>query len=669
MDDTEQQPELELAEMAYFGPTSLTYLPVLQWLADNFYLCGGCTVPCRLLYELYIETCNPDFKIQVHPSTFGKLIQLVFPGLVTRKRTTAGSIRYHYDGIAIKKESSFYARFCCLLYEQNYLRNCSPGEVSISDVQPSTSRSSWSSENAADYKKNRQKKGTVSFRYIRHNKMSICVFNYNCYLICTDEIQLAHLLQNNLGLCNLTTCLLPPLLFHPLAKYFCCLNISLNNFVCTETRNCGQDNCNLFFFIVQNKFWCIKSKNLQYYPSVIYLKTEQETFHYLSPDFNQFFFGEQAQSETYPYELIALLANDYYSYCQVILQMVRETKLDKVEDCIMSFWTSLQPERIELMCLPDVCQLLKSYDRYLFKELENILLPDFLEEVPAQHIDSIRSFSENVKCWMLNPLGGFPLLLQTSKSNEAKEFVKRLRRQTDLCNMVKTVRALLNNNSTVTVLRSGLHAIFNEKSLDVIKDLFQEFRNPKKRQKNIQLKCLKNFISLLTSSTDIRDLLSSLSSDLQTFVIKPSKSKEAFKEQAADFMLKWNLLLSNVGKILTINRTDSFGSWLLLNMLLVDFAAHIFQSYIEEEKEEGNALVTNQNEVPVLCVYEPSHLTACFAEEEPQANATQTSLVMQNQNNFGLTNAFQSSELFGEHSHCQQAHPGNLGRENYYIMY
>ncbi|NWI84005.1 RFX8 protein, partial [Dryoscopus gambensis] len=125
---------------------------------------------------------------------------------------------------------------------------------------------------------------------------------------------------------------------------------------------------------------------------------------------------------------------------------------------------------------------------------------------------------------------------------------------------LQTIRALLKNNSTVTVLRSGLHAIFNEKSLDVTKDLFQEkFRNSKKRQKNIQLKCLKNFISSLTFSTDIRDLLSCLSSDLQTFVIEPSKSKEAFKEQASDFMLKWNLLLSNVGKILTINRTDSFG--------------------------------------------------------------------------------------------------------------
>ncbi|NXD20188.1 RFX8 protein, partial [Spelaeornis formosus] len=125
---------------------------------------------------------------------------------------------------------------------------------------------------------------------------------------------------------------------------------------------------------------------------------------------------------------------------------------------------------------------------------------------------------------------------------------------------LQTVRALLNNNSIVTVLRSGLHAIFNEKSLGVTKDLFQEkFRSPKKQQKNIQLKCLKNFISSLTSSTDIRNLLSCFSSDLQTFVIKPSKSKKAFKEKASDFMLKWNLLLSNIGKILTINRTDSFG--------------------------------------------------------------------------------------------------------------
>ncbi|NXG05185.1 RFX8 protein, partial [Sakesphorus luctuosus] len=148
----------------------------------------------------------------------------------------------------------------------------------------------------------------------------------------------------------------------------------------------------------------------------------------------------------------------------------------------------------------------------------------------------------------------------SSSLTEVKEFVKRIRRQTDLCNMAKTVRALLSNNSTVTVLRAGLHAVFNEQSLDVTKNLFQDkFRNPKKWQKNIVFKCLKNLISLLASSTDIQDLLSCFSSDLQTFVIKPCRSKEALKKQASDFMLKWNFLLSTVGKILTINRTDSFG--------------------------------------------------------------------------------------------------------------
>lgn len=30
--------------------------------------------------------------------------------------------RYHYDGIAIKKNSSFYARYCSLLSEKNYHR-------------------------------------------------------------------------------------------------------------------------------------------------------------------------------------------------------------------------------------------------------------------------------------------------------------------------------------------------------------------------------------------------------------------------------------------------------------------------------------------------------------------------------------------------------------------
>jgi len=43
--------------------------------------------------------------------------------------------------------------------------------------------------------------------------------------------------------------------------------------------------------------------------------------------------------------------------------------MQQVEGCIVSFWRSLQHEKIALMSLPDVCQLFKSYDRQLFKVL------------------------------------------------------------------------------------------------------------------------------------------------------------------------------------------------------------------------------------------------------------------------------------------------------------
>ncbi|KAM6100479.1 LOW QUALITY PROTEIN: DNA-binding protein RFX8 [Theristicus caerulescens] len=541
--------------MAEGSPTSLLHLSIVRWIADNFSLCEGCTVPRWLVYELYMESCSPKSKYQVNSATFGKLIRLVFPGLGTRRLGTRGSTRYHYDGIAIKKNSSFYARYCSLLSEKNYHRHRSPGEASSSAWQPSSLPGSRAPLRA--------------------------------------PVEMPAVMEMQL----------------------------VTRAIAKKKRT---------------------SKNLHCSPSVTYLKTEQERFQYPWPEFSRFYLWEQELRKKYPYEMIVLLANEYYSHCQDILHMVRESELDKVEDCIMSFWRSLQPERIALMSLPDVCQLFKSYDRQLFKEMENILLHDFLEEVPVQHMKSIRLFSKNVELWLLNALQEFPLLLQTSKSKEVTVFIKRLRRKTDLSNMAKTMRTVLNSNSKVTVLRSDLHAVIDQGFLDVPGNVFQKkFRNPEELQNDIELKCLNNLMSLLAPSTDIRVLLNCMSSNLEAFVIQPSRSKEEFRKLASDFQLRWNFLLSAVSKAMTLNYADSFGSWHLFNLLLMDFVAHIFLSYIEEEGDES-FWVANQNESPVLWVYEPSHLWGYFAEEQPQANAPQTALItlMQSQSNFGLSNVF-----------------------------
>ncbi|XP_008936035.1 PREDICTED: DNA-binding protein RFX8, partial [Merops nubicus] len=491
-------------------------------IADNFYLCEGSTVPRWLLYELYMESCGPDPKCQVNSATFGKLIRLVFPGLGTKRLGRRGNTRYHYAGIAIKKNSSSYARYCCLLSEKNG-NACSSGD-------------------AAGYMSKSQKNRTI--------------------LHCSS--------------------------------------------------------------------------------SVIYLKTEQKEYQDPWPEFSRFYPEEQEIEKKYPCDMVVLLATEYHSHCQDILHMVRRKELDKVAGCIMSFWRSLQPGRIALMSLTDVCQLFKSYDRRLFKEIENILLHDFLEEIPVQHIMLIKSFSKDLQVCLLNALAGFPLPLQTSKFKEATMFLKRLGRKTDLSIMAKTMRTVLNSNSKVSVLRSDLHAVINRGFLDVTGNLFQTtFRNLEELQNNIELKCLNDLMPLLTPSTDIRILLNCVSSNLQAFVIQPSRSKEEFKKVASDFQLRWNFLLSAVSKAMTLKYADSFGSWHLFNLLLMDFVAHIFLSYIEEEGDESFQ-VTKQNESRFLWIYEPRHLWSYFAEEQPQDNIQQTALItlMQSQSNFRLNNIF-----------------------------
>ncbi|XP_025922128.1 LOW QUALITY PROTEIN: DNA-binding protein RFX8 [Apteryx rowi] len=521
-------------------------------IADNFCVCEGCSVPRCLLYEMYIENCSQNVNDQVNPATFGKLVRLVFPGVGTRRLGTRGSARYHYDGIYVKKSSSFYARYCSLLSEKNY-----------------HSGDACTSGDAAGYKSNSQKKGT--------------------------------------------------------------------------------------------------SKDLHYFPSVINLKNEEDRFEYSLPEFRKLYSWEQELGKKHPYELVALLADEYCSYCQDILQNVRKEELDKVEDCIISFWKSLQPETTTLMSLPDVCQLLKYYDRQLFKEMENILLNDFLEDVSIQYLKSIKLFSKNVKLWLLNALEEFPLLLQKSKFKEVTVFVKRLRRKTYLSSIAKTMKIVLNNNSKVTVLKSDLHAVIDQEFVDIHGNPFQKkFRNPDELENDIELKCLNDLIALLDTSTDIRIFLNCMSSNLQAFVIQPSKNKEEFKKLAANFQLRWNFLLTGVSKAMTLCRTVSFGSWHLFNLLLLEYVAHIFQSHLEEEGDE-NLCVVEQNDSTILLVHEPDHLLDNFAEQQSQTKALQPTPVtlMQSQSDDSLSNIFQSSELFGGHRHRQQAHPGHVGRQNY----
>ncbi|XP_029088330.1 LOW QUALITY PROTEIN: DNA-binding protein RFX8 [Monodon monoceros] len=277
--------------------------------------------------------------------------------------------------------------------------------------------------------------------------------------------------------------------------------------------------------------------------------------------------------------LMAFLADEYCSYCQDTLQNVRR---------LTSFRKSLQQDTVTLMSLPDVCQLLKCYDGQLYKGIEDVLLHDFLEDVSIQHLKSVQLFGKKFKLWFLTASEGFPALLQISKLREVTVFVKRLRRKTYLSNMAKTMRMVLKNSRRVSILQLDLHAIMHQGALDISqKALTSNPSGTDDLEGNTEMKCLSSLISLLGMSTDLSVFLNCLSSNLQTFVFQPSRSKEEFIRLATSIQLRWNFLLTAMSKAMTLWHRDSFGSWHLLHLLLLEYVIHTLQSCIEEDEEDG----------------------------------------------------------------------------------
>uniref|UniRef100_A0AC11BGS3 Regulatory factor X8 n=1 Tax=Ovis aries TaxID=9940 RepID=A0AC11BGS3_SHEEP len=344
-----------------------------------------------------------------------------------------------------------------------------------------------------------------------------------------------------------------------------------------------------------------------------------------SSEFRRCPFWEQELAKKYSYHTVTFLADEYCNCCQDILQYV--------EDLLMSFWKSLQQDTVMLLSLPDVCQLLKSYDVQLYKGIEDVLLHDFLEDVSIQYLKSVRLFSKKFKLWLLSALEGFPALLQISKLKEVTVFVKRLRRKTYLSNMAKTMRMVLRNTRRVSILKSDLCTIFHQGVLDISqKVLSRDLSSADVLGENTEMKCLSSLISLLGTSTDLSVFMNCLSSNLQEFVFQPSRSKEEFIQLAASFQLRWNFLLTAVSKAMTLCHRDSFGSWHLFHLLLLEYVIHILQSCIEEEDEEDNVgslkEILSDDQSPVQPDHEPHHPPDCPPAQERESLSADPPRVM-----------------------------------------
>ena len=116
----------------------------LFWLRSNFQLSEGACIPRCEVYCYYVDFCNRSQHQPVNAASFGKVISTwtkdlirlylrlnfraflsqvirqMFPHLTTRRLGTRGKSRYHYYGLAVKKESIYYRSNSCRKEKHKY---------------------------------------------------------------------------------------------------------------------------------------------------------------------------------------------------------------------------------------------------------------------------------------------------------------------------------------------------------------------------------------------------------------------------------------------------------------------------------------------------------------------------------------------------------------------
>ncbi|CAL1281618.1 unnamed protein product [Larinioides sclopetarius] len=80
----------------------------LVWLEENYETAEGVCIPRSTLYMHYVDFCAKNYMQPVNAASFGKIIRQQFPQLTTRRLGTRGQSRYHYYGIAIRENSTYF---------------------------------------------------------------------------------------------------------------------------------------------------------------------------------------------------------------------------------------------------------------------------------------------------------------------------------------------------------------------------------------------------------------------------------------------------------------------------------------------------------------------------------------------------------------------------------
>ncbi|KAI8588246.1 RFX DNA-binding domain-containing protein [Geranomyces variabilis] len=282
----------------------------------------------------------------------------------------------------------------------------------------------------------------------------------------------------------------------------------------------------------------------------------------------------------------------YKEHCQTLLQSIQYMKFNEVETIIKDYWENMGANR-DIVNSNEIVEYVWRYDSLLYDTIMNLLLPNVLQMMPIQIIQTVRQFARQLEGWMLKALEGYSHLLTSRKIEVVKVFIQQLRRHTSLNHLAQAAAAVLDNQEQV----NQMLADWNRIDFENIRD--QASWVCECRKADIMQIMEIDFRQLLQTGGKLEHWTGWLETVVNRF-LDEGLDPQRYVYVARQFLLKWAFYSSLAMRDLTLRSATSFGSFHLLRLLFDEYIFYLVEQRIANikafEQQAQQAVVTPQGQ-------------------------------------------------------------------------
>ncbi|KAG2192869.1 hypothetical protein INT46_003898 [Mucor plumbeus] len=286
--------------------------------------------------------------------------------------------------------------------------------------------------------------------------------------------------------------------------------------------------------------------------------------------------------------LVIDFTNSYEQHCKDMFHLISTNQVQSIRNLMHSFYRELPERFIHLIqIVPEIIEIMWKWDCVLYDTIISRFLPTINHPLAQEMVNSLRYFTREIRDYVESSLIHYPTNLVQKKTDVARIFSAKFRRQLSLNFAAQSAANILNHQQLVNAMCHD----WNNFDVDGILDQTLWVCDCNTQQ--IQHILRTEVYQLLNNKPNIENWMFWLGTLIEKYLksytpvsitIYQTSINEAniYLSKCKQFLLKWNFYTALVMKDLAVQNSPSFSSFHTLRLFLDDYILYLVEENISQ---------------------------------------------------------------------------------------